>query len=156
MPLDTTSRLLAPFLDHLTVEELDAVPYGVVQLDLDGRVLSYNTAEAENVGAMPRPLGRHFFFEVAPSANVPEFYGRFLEGVAAQRLDDTFNFTFSCALMPRRVMVRQYYSMRTGSVWLFVGQPDGSAFTRHTASHGLSAVRETPAYGVEQVASRVA
>lgn len=156
MPLDTTSRLLAPFLDRLTVEEMDAIPYGVVQLDLDGRVLSYNRAEAENVGVMPRPLGLHFFFDVAPSANVPEFYGRFLEGVAQQRLDHTFSFTFSCALMPRRVMVRLYYSMRTGTVWLFAGQPDGSAFTRHTASHGMSAIRETPAYGTAHVADRMA
>ncbi len=156
MPLDTTSRMLAPFLDQLTVEEMDDIPYGVVQLDLDGRVLSYNRAEAENVGVMPRPLGLHFFFDVAPSANVPEFYGRFLAGVAEQRLDYTFSFTFSCALMPRRVMVRQYFSMRTGSVWLFVGQPDGSAFTRHTAAHGMSAIRETPSYGVMQIADRVA
>lgn len=156
MPLDTTSRMLAPFLDRLTVEELDAIPYGVVQLDLHARVLSYNIAEAENVGVMPRPLGLHFFYEVAPSANVPEFYGRFLEGIAEQRLDDTFSFTFSCALMPRRVMVRQYYSVRTGSVWLFVAQPDGSPFTRHTAAHGMSAMRETPAFGSAQIADRVA
>lgn len=135
MPLDTTSRMLAPFLDRLTVEEMDAIPYGVVQLDRDGRVLSYNRAEAENVGVMPRPLGQHFFFGVAPSANVPEFYGKFLEGVAQEKLDDTFSFTFSCALMPRRVMVRQYFSMRTGTVWLFVGQPDGSPFGRTSAMH---------------------
>ena len=135
MPLDTTSRMLVPFLDRLTVEELNAIPYGVVQLDLDGRVLSYNRAEAENVALIPRPLGLHYFFEVAPSANVPEFYGRFLAGVAEQRLDDTFTFTFSCALMPRRVMVRQYFSMRTASVWLFVGQPDGSPFSRNAAAH---------------------
>lgn len=136
MPLDTTSRMLVPFLDRLTVEELNAIPYGVVQLDLDGRVLSYNRAEAENVALIPRPLGQHYFLEVAPSANVPEFYGRFLAGVAEQRLDDTFTFTFSCALMPRRVMVRQYFSMRTASVWLFVGQPDGSPFRLKTAAHG--------------------
>ena len=156
MPLDTTSRMLAPFLDRLTVEELDAIPYGVVQLDLDGLVLSYNRAEAENVGVMPRPLGQHFFFEVAPSANVPEFFGRFLHGVSECQLDDTFSFTFSCALMPRRVMVRQYFSMRTRTMWLFVGQPDGSPFTRHTASHGMSAIRDTPAYGSAQIADRVA
>ena len=127
--------MLAPFLDRLTVDELDSIPYGVVQLDLHGRVLSYNQAEADNVGVMPRPLGLHFFYEVAPSANVPEFYGKFLEGVAEKRLDDTFSFTFSCASMPRRVMIRQYFSARTGSVWLFVSQPDGSPFNNHCAAH---------------------
>ena len=127
--------MLAPFLDRLTVEELDSIPYGVVQLDLHGRVLSYNQAEADNVGVIPRPLGLHFFYEVAPSANVPEFYGKFLEGVAEKRLDDTFSFTFSCASMPRRVMIRQYFSARTGSVWLFVSQPDGSPFSSPSAAH---------------------
>lgn len=156
MPLDTTSRMLTPFLDRLTVEELDAIPYGVVQLDVDGCVLSYNRAEAENADIAPRPLGQHYFFEVAPSANVPEFYGRFLDGVSECQLDDTFSFTFSCSLMPRRVMVRQYFSMRTRTVWLFVAQPDGSPFMRNTASHGMSAIRETPAYGNAQIADRVA
>ena len=127
--------MLAPFLDRLTVEELDSIPYGVVQLDLNGRVLSYNRAEADNVGVMPRPLGLHFFYDVAPSANVPEFYGKFLEGVAEERLDDTFSFTYSCASMPRRVMIRQYFSARTGSVWLFVSQPDGSPFGSPSAAY---------------------
>ena len=127
--------MLAPFLDRLTVDELGSIPYGVVQLDLHGRVLSYNRAEADNVGVMPRPLGLHFFYEVAPSANVPEFYGKFLEGVAEERLDHTFSFTYSCASMPRRVMIRQYFSARTGSVWLFVGQPDGSPFGSPSAAH---------------------
>ena len=107
----------------------------MVQLDLHGRVLSYNRAESENVGVMPRPLGLHFFYEVAPSANVPEFYGKFLEGVAEKRLDDTFSFTFSCASMPRRVMIRQYFSARTCSVWLFVSQPDGSPFGSPSAAY---------------------
>ena len=127
--------MLAPFLDRLTADELDSIPYGVVQLDLHGRVLSYNRAEADNVGVMPRPLGLHFFCDVAPSANVPEFYGKFLEGVAEKRLDHTFSFTYSCASMPRRVMIRQYFSARTGSVWLFVGQPDGSPFSSPCAAH---------------------
>ena len=127
--------MLAPFLDRLTVDELDSIPYGVVQLDLHGRVLSYNRAEADNVGVMPRPLGLHFFYEVAPSANVPEFYGKFLEGVAEERLDHTFSFTYSCASMPRRVMIRQYFSARTGSVWRFVSQPDGSPFGSPSAAY---------------------
>ncbi len=155
MSIDTTSRILAPFLDRFTAEELDAIPYGVVQLDLDGRVLTYNRAEAENADVMPRPLGQHFFFEVAPSANVPEFYGRFLEGVSAQHLDDTFRFTFSCALMPRRVMLRQYFSRRTGSVWLFIGRPDGSAFTWNRAVHSLTALRTAVGYGADAVAGHM-
>lgn len=156
MPLDTTSRLLAPFLDRLTDEEMDSIPYGIVQLDLEGRVVSYNKAEAENVGARRRPIGQRFFTDVAPSADVPEFFGRFQEAVRTQRLDETFGFTYSCALMPRRVMVRLYFSTRTNSVWLFVAKPDGNPFDRVPSSPGLSAIRETPAYGSAQITTRVA
>lgn len=143
MSLDTMSRMLAPFLDRLTTEELDELPYGVVQLSLDGTVLSYNRAESENVGVVPRPIGCHFFRDVAPSANVPEFYGRFLDGVAEGVLDETFGFTFSCALMPRRVKIRAYYSVRTKSVWLFVAKPDGNPFDRITAPSGMPAISVT-------------
>ncbi len=127
MCLITTSRILAPFLDRLTPEELDALPYGVVQLSVDGVVLSYNRAETENAGIRVRPVEQHFFRDVAPCADVTEFHGRFLEGVEAEKLDETFLFTYCNGLLPRRVMLRMYYSARTKSVWLFAARPDGSA-----------------------------
>lgn len=126
MPLDTTSKLLAPFLHRLTDEDLDTIPYGVIQLDPMGYVVSYNRAEAENAGRLTRPLGLHFFRDVAPSADVPEFHGRFQRGIAEEHLDVTFAFTYHCDLMPRRVQVRLYLSPHTRSVWLFVARPDGT------------------------------
>jgi photoactive yellow protein len=154
MPLDTTTRMLAPFLDRLTVEELDALPYGVVQLDVDGYVLSYNRAEAENAG-VEKALGRHYFAEVAPCANTPEFHGLFLTGVASRRLDETFVYTFMCGLLPRRVQLRMYYSVRTGSVWLFLAQPDGSPFERDYVVPA-SDIRPVPDHGFDLRAPRVA
>ena len=118
--------MLAPFLHRLSEEELDAIPYGVIQLDVNGRVLSYNRAEADNAGQSRRPIGEHFFHDVAPSANVPEFHGRFEHGMVSGHLDDTFLFTYHCGTMPRRVQVRLYLSPQTRSVWLFVAKPDGS------------------------------
>lgn len=155
MPLDTTSRLLAPFLDCLSSEELDALPYGVVQLSHDGIVLSYNRAEAENVGGIPRPIGRHFFREVCPSANVPELLGRFRQAVLERRFDDTFHHTFSCGPTPRRTQVRMYYSVRTGSVWLFVAKPDGTPLDRVNVDDVRSIV-PTPSHGVDLRTPRVA
>jgi photoactive yellow protein len=148
--------MLAPFLDRLTDEELDAIPYGIVQLDSNGIVKSYNRAEAENVGVVPRPIGAHFFHDVAPSANVPEFHGRFLDGVAERRLDETFTFTFSCSLMPRRVRVRLYYSVRTSSTWVFVAKPDGSPFDLSPTTADVSRLRPTPSSGIDIRSPRVA
>ncbi|MBL0890527.1 MAG: hypothetical protein IBJ19_07925 [Gemmatimonadaceae bacterium] len=154
MPLDTTTRMLAPFLDRLTDEELDAIPYGVVRLDKSGQVLSCNRAEADNAGLTGRPLGRHFFTEVYPSANVPEFHDRVMDGVQHGRLDATFSFTFSCDLMPRRVLVRAYYAGRTDSVWLFFAKPDGSPFDLSPAP--TPSIRPTPSHGIDLRTSRVA
>jgi photoactive yellow protein len=155
MPLDTTTRMLAPFLDRLTDEELDAIPYGVVQLDDTGVVRSYNRAESENVGGIPRPLGRQFFLEVCPSANVPELWGRFTKAVTERRLDETFQYTFSCGPLPRRVQVRMYYSVRTRSVWLFVAKPDGSPLDRLVLNEPVM-IRPTPSHGIDLRTPRVA
>jgi photoactive yellow protein len=122
--------MVAPFLDRLTDEELDALPYGIVQLDAMGTVRSYNAAEADNVGSATRPIGQNYFLDVYPSANAPEFYGRFLEAVDERKLDDTFLFTFSCMHPPRRVQVRMYYCVRTASTWVFTAQPDGTPLAR--------------------------
>lgn len=130
MSLATTTRMLAPFLDRMTDEELDALPYGVVELDAQGRIRSYNKAERENVGCDRLPVGEQYFLEVYPSSYAPEFYGRFLEAIESQSLDDTFLFTYTCSLPSRRVQVRMYYCVRTASTWIFTAQPDGTPLAR--------------------------
>ncbi|MBY0491479.1 MAG: hypothetical protein K2R93_16705 [Gemmatimonadaceae bacterium] len=122
--------MVAPFLDRFTAEELDALPYGIVQLDAMGTVRSFNTAEADNAGCTSRPIGQNYFLDVYPSANAPEFYGRFLEAIDERALDDTFLFTYSCMHPPRRVQVRMYYCVRTASTWIFTAQPDGTPLMR--------------------------
>lgn len=127
MSLETTTRMLAPFLDGYCPEELDRIPYGIVKLDTTGTVRACNEAELRNAGHMASPVGRHYFHDVAPSAAVPEFYGRFVLALAQEQFDETFPFTFACGMLPRRVQVRMYYSARCGSVWIFTARPDGGA-----------------------------
>jgi photoactive yellow protein len=155
MPLDTTTRMLAPFLDRLSHEELDAIPYGVIQLDANGVVRSYNRVEAANVGGIPRPIGRNFFRDICPSANVPELFGRFAQGIDDHKLDDTFQYTFSCGDAPRRVLLRMYYSVRTRSVWMFIAKPDGSPLDRYVETV-MPMIRPTPSHGIDLRAPRVA
>lgn len=127
MSLDTSTRMLAPFLDRLTNEELDAVPFGVIQLDAEGRILSYNKAEADDTGwsANP-PIGRDYFSDVAPSAFVAEIFGRYVEAFSSHQMDEMFRFTFIDGMLPRSVMVRMHYASRTGTLWMFTANPDGS------------------------------
>jgi photoactive yellow protein len=82
--------------DALAAAELDALPYGMIQLDASGVVLRYSSAESRLSGMTAEScLGRSFFDEIAPCTHVREFYGRFRDGVAAGRLDAVFTFRFA-------------------------------------------------------------
>jgi len=102
--------------DQLSSAELDALPYGMIQLDARGVILRYSQAETRLSGlTADECVGRHFFDEVAPCTYVREFYGRFRDGVAAQQLDAVFNFRFAF-VPPREVRVHMFYSRVTRSV----------------------------------------
>lgn len=77
----------------------DDLPFGVVEVDPDGHVLTYNRWEEELAGrTRNQTLGRNFFREVAPCTAVAEFEGRFKEMVAggvAAREQLEFLFRFS-------------------------------------------------------------
>ena len=106
--------------DALSSAELDALPYGMIQLDSRGVVLRYSSAESRLSGlAADRCVGRDFFHEIAPCTHVADFYGRFAEGVRAQRLDAVFTFRFAFA-PPKDVRVHLFYSRATQSVWVKV------------------------------------
>jgi photoactive yellow protein len=86
-------------VSRLSPEALDALPYGLVTLDAEGRVIGYNDTESRLVG-LPRErvIGKNFFVDVAPCARVREFEGRFRElvrdpvGVRVQTFDFVFRF----------------------------------------------------------------
>lgn len=106
--------------DQLSAPELDALPYGMIQLDSRGVILRYSHAETRLSGlTADECVGRHFFDEVAPCTHVGEFYGRFVDGVRAQQLDTVFNFRFAF-VPPREVRVHMFYSKVTRSVWVKV------------------------------------
>ena len=82
--------------DGMRAEALDAVPYGLIQLDATGRILAYNATEAR-LASVPQAtaLGKAFFTEVAPCCKVPAFHGRF-------------------------ALVRLWYARRSRTVWVLV------------------------------------
>jgi photoactive yellow protein len=100
---------------RLSPEELDRLPYGLITLDSNGRVLHYNDTESRLVG-LPRErvVGKSFFADVAPCTRVREFEGRFTElardpvRVRVQSFDFVFRFArgehhVSIVLTPARV-----------------------------------------------------
>jgi photoactive yellow protein len=101
--------------------ELDRLPFGAIRLDKDGKILSYNLAEATLTGRDPKKVvGLNFFTDVAPCTNVRDFAGRFREGVARGELHETFPYVFDFKMAPRRVTVTLFYSQATEAAWVFV------------------------------------
>lgn len=112
-------------IETLGASELDALPFGIIQLDEQGIIQRYNTYEANLAKVRPEDvIGRHFFREVAPCTDVQEFHGRFLEGVANRQLDVKFRYHFPFKNGPRDVLVTLFYSGATRSVFVLV-QPLG-------------------------------
>jgi photoactive yellow protein len=65
-------------LSQTSVELLDALPFGAIQLAGDGTVVAYNRGESALSGLSPeRVVGKNFFRDVAPCTSVKEFVGRF-------------------------------------------------------------------------------
>ena len=121
-PAPDSADLLAR-LDQLDPAELDALPFGMIQLDRTGRILKFNKTEA-NLARInrDRQIGRSFFDEVAPCTKVRDFYGRFQAGLEARSLYETFGFVFKFDHGWRNVAITMFYSDKTDSVWVLVSQ----------------------------------
>jgi photoactive yellow protein len=105
-----SERLYASFdpdrLDALGDEELDALPFGVIGLDGDGRILRYNMAEARFARLdRSQVVGRSFFGEVARCTDTPEFRGRFEEVKSGARAAVRFEYVFAFRFGAQRVDV---------------------------------------------------
>jgi photoactive yellow protein len=114
-------------VDTMSAEELDTLPYGMIQLDATGHILKYNAVESR-LAQLPQAstIGKKFFSEVAPCTKVQQFYGQFKDGVLRESLDTTFSFHFAFKQNPRDVTVRLFYSKRTRSVWVMVSDREGN------------------------------
>jgi photoactive yellow protein len=79
----------------LAEHELMAMPFGVIELNDNGTILTYNKAEETISGMSARDvLGRNFFQDVAPCTSVKEFEGRFKTFISSDSGPENFNFVF--------------------------------------------------------------
>ena len=108
-------------IDSLTEGEFDALPFGAIKLDAEGRILKYNLYESKLAERDRREvIGQNFFTEVAPCTNVQEFAGRYRQGIASGELNTTFPYRF---LFPKKIVdVEITLVLNPGgeSAWVFV------------------------------------
>lgn len=117
--IDVDLESLAAEIGMLSADDLDALPFGVIQLDPHGVILSYNKTEERISGRQARDVvGKNFFRDVAPCTHVKRFHGAFESGVQRGALNEVFDFTFRFPQGTREVRIRMIYSGAT--VWIFV------------------------------------
>ncbi len=108
-------------LSVLTEAQINELPYGVVRLDLEGRVLQYNATEGlitdRNPDAM---LGLHFFSEVAPCTQGSHFHQRFYEALEQGAVNVIFEYIFDHQMQPTKVKVHLIRRVEEPSVWVVV------------------------------------
>jgi photoactive yellow protein len=108
-------------VDSINEAELDSLPYGVIQLDAEGKVLRYNSFESGLSGlAKEKVVGKNFFKQVAPCTDIQQFHGRFQRGVAAGELHCTFRFHFAFQHKPCDVTITLFYNRRDKTIWVLV------------------------------------
>jgi photoactive yellow protein len=123
-------------MDRLPDAERNRLPFGVVKLDTEGKILEYNMAEAEISGVRQQDvIGKNFFLDVAVCTQRPEFYGKFREAMDSQKvLNLIFDYEFQNALYsavhePVKVRVHMFSSYELGGkkiVWLMVKRVGGN------------------------------
>ena len=86
---------------------LDLLPYGIIVVDAEGRILYYNRREEEIAGRRREDvIGRNFFTEVAPCTQVLDFHARFRESVrGGGARSSPFRFRFADPRRPREVEI---------------------------------------------------
>ncbi|WP_437652762.1 PAS domain-containing protein [Sorangium sp. So ce1182] len=110
---------------NLDESGLDAQPFGIIRMDRDGVVLSYNLYEERQARRKRQDVvGKNFFTDIAPCSRVKKFYGRFLVGVEQRELNATFGFVFHFPHKTRHVDVSLFYKpaarQQDDTVWVII------------------------------------
>lgn len=95
---------LLPALEPMSPEQLDALEFGLVVMDAEGFVVSYNAHEVAHTGfAAGDVVGRRFFESVGPCMNNFLVAQRFEDG---GELDETLDYVFTLKMEPTPVTLR--------------------------------------------------
>ncbi len=88
-------------------DQLDALPFGAIVVDPNGRIVAYNQYEARLVRAdREAVIGKNFFNDVAPCTAVQAFQGRMQEFIRGKsRVSERFNYFFPLVRGPIEVTI---------------------------------------------------
>ena len=113
--VDFESRDLAVRVEALSASERDALPFGAVEMDRSGKVLSYNKTQ-EHISGYTVPAGGNLF-EVSRSPSKDELKARIMRAMDEGPVD--LDFAWIGGSSHREVRLRILSSAR-GGFWMFV------------------------------------
>lgn len=128
--------LTAEAVAAMSPDDWNEVVFGVIELDLDMIVRTYNHAESSLARRdAASTVGRHFFDEVAPCTDGPGFRGHI--ETLRHGDDRSFDFEFAFPWGVQQVRVRALRLRE--SVWLMVKRSQGEAPVTHPGQATSSA-----------------
>lgn len=107
---------LAAQLERMSGAEIDALPFGVIRLDRNFKVLIYSKTEARLSGSRQQPIG-DYFFNFARKLASENFRGRIEQAMADGRVDLDIGWVGDFD-DPRRNLRIRVQSASDGGVWL--------------------------------------
>ena len=112
-------------LSACSVEELDALDFGVIGIDAEGLVRTYNAFESKFAGLAPhRVLGHPLFTVVAPCMNNFMVAQRFADAATqALPLDMTIDYVLTLRMRPVKVQLRLLSQPGEGMRYVLVQRP---------------------------------
>jgi photoactive yellow protein len=135
----STVQTSRPYLRYFTVEgqdpihklatlpekDFNALPYGAVLLDSEGKILKYNKTEGDITGRDWRVMnGRVFFTELAVCGVGPHFHGRFKQACLAAEYDEIFPYVFHYQMPETSMLVRVAIDPQSANskkkIWILV------------------------------------
>lgn len=123
--IDFNSKNLAALVEGASQAELDSLPFGVILLDREGKVLFYSATEGRQSGYGKSPLGQNFF-EISRCRNKGDLREQLQRAIETENAD--FEFAWSGDYdAPAREMRIRVQSASRGGIWMFVErEPEGA------------------------------
>ena len=108
-------------LGKMSNKDLNQPAFGAIELDKNGAVLKYNSAEGAITGRDPAIVsGKNFFREIAPCTAKQASKGVFEAGAKANNLNPMFEYVFDHQMQPTKVKVHMKRAISGASYWVFV------------------------------------
>jgi photoactive yellow protein len=108
---------IAAQLNCMSDGELDALPFGVIEMNLQFKVLRFNTTQSrQSKLPLDRVIGQHFFRDVAPWANNRDVAKRY----QLDSLDETIEYTLPINMQPNPVTLRMLKPAYNERMYLLV------------------------------------